>query len=431
MIEKKSAKYGLNALKKKGIEKGHVILSESAKHEFNAESGNFSLLRTTYDNNIRLCAIEGNKKGDFSSNKVDNDSIDYAANMALSLVNASQVDPAYDIAEKQPSKVFTTGPKKPDLDIMYNRLKSFVEIVKDRYPKTILRQAIIDFTFYNYYFLNSNGVDFATEIGLYTFRTIFTSKQGKRASSFNYSHFSAKELDKELIKCGSVHTLLKQSSEQLDLKALNNKFTGGIIITPDCLDKFIDFFTQTFLSDYSLISGTSILKDSLNKQIADSRFTLLAAPTSEELAMNYFVTSDGYKADDCAIIDKGLLRSFLLTLYGANKTGKERAKNNGGCYIIEPGNTAYDDMVRSVKKGLLVCRISGGNPNDKGDFSVVAKNSYYIENGEIKYPVNETMITGNIADIFKNIYAISKERINFGTSIYPWILATGVTISGK
>ncbi len=57
--------------------------------------------------------------------------------------------------------------------------------------------------------------------------------------------------------------------------------------------------------------------------------------------------------------------------------------------------------------------------------------SYYIENGEIMYPVTETMIAGNLADAFRNILAISREQIDFGQAILPYILTTGVTISGK
>ncbi len=70
-------------------------------------------------------------------------------------------------------------------------------------------------------------------------------------------------------------------------------------------------------------------------------------------------------------------------------------------------------------------------PSANGDFSGVAKNSYYIEDGEIKYPVSEVMVSGNLTELFQNIIEISKERINFGTSIYPYIHTSGVTISGK
>jgi len=88
-------------------------------------------------------------------------------------------------------------------------------------------------------------------------------------------------------------------------------------------------------------------------------------------------------------------------------------------------------MISSIDKGLLLCRFSGGNPSDNGDFSGVAKNSYLIENGKISKPVNETMIAGNLGEMIKNIANISKEKIDYGSEIYPWIQVKGITISGK
>lgn len=76
-------------------------------------------------------------------------------------------------------------------------------------------------------------------------------------------------------------------------------------------------------------------------------------------------------------------------------------------------------------------RYSGGSPSPNGDFSGVAKNSYYIEDGKIKYPVTETMIAGNMAEMFANIKEISAERIDYGAGLIPYMLSTGVTVSGK
>ncbi|MDO9578879.1 MAG: metallopeptidase TldD-related protein [Candidatus Cloacimonadales bacterium] len=185
------------------------------------------------------------------------------------------------------------------------------------------------------------------------------------------------------------------------------------------------------LEDYSLIKGSSVFKDKLGEVIADNRFTLHSKPLSGELAGNYFVTNDGYEAQNSTIIEKGILKTFELSLYGSRKTGKTRAVNSGGCYIVEPGETEFEEMIKNTEKGLLLCRFSGGNPNDSGDFSGVAKNSYYIENGEIKYPVSETMISGNLVEMLQNIVEISAERINTGYQIYPWIKFDGVTVSGK
>jgi PmbA protein len=87
-------------------------------------------------------------------------------------------------------------------------------------------------------------------------------------------------------------------------------------------------------------------------------------------------------------------------------------------------------MVADVKKGILLGRFSGGSPSDNGDFSGVAKNSYLIENGKIARPVGETMIAGNLCSLFKDIRAVSREEINYGSGIMPWILSGNITISG-
>ena len=195
-----------------------------------------------------------------------------------------------------------------------------------------------------------------------------------------------------------------------------------------------DFLSYVFgitIYDGALISGTSVFKDKLGQQVADPRLVIHSRPVSPEVADGYFVTGDGYKAENCTIIDHGVLKTFLLTLYGANKTGLQRAVNNGGCYVIEPGEKSLDEIISQVDRGIIVARYSGGYPSQNGDFSGVAKNSYYIENGKIQYPISETMVSGNLISMLKNIVDISKERVDFGAGIYPWIAFSGVTISGK
>jgi PmbA protein len=61
----------------------------------------------------------------------------------------------------------------------------------------------------------------------------------------------------------------------------------------------------------------------------------------------------------------------------------------------------------------------------------VAKNSYLIEDGEIRGPISESMISGNFVDMLKNMTAISREQVDYGFSILPWIAVSGVTVSGK
>lgn len=427
---KQIAKYGLNALLKAGADKAQCSLTLTDKHEMNVELGEFTLLRTTFDTRVGLTAIKGNKKGSTSINKSDNNSLDTAAADVLAIADASAPDEANDIAEAQPPAVFASGGDSPDLDKMHFRMKELIESVKARYPKLVLMQAYLDFTHSRNYFLNSNGVDFTTNKGIYNCTVIFSSKDEERVSSFNYTGFSLKDLETGLLNCGSLNTLLQQSTEQITTEPLQGKFVGDVIITPDCLSDML-YFVSSSLSDGPMISGTSIYSDKLDKQIASPIFNLHSRPVSDEISNGYFVTHDGYAAQNSTIIEKGVLKTFLLSLYGSRKTGLDRAVNNGEAFVVDPGDTGFDDMVRSVKKGILLARFSGGYPSDNGDFSGVAKNSYLIEDGEIRGPISESMISGNFVDMLKNMTAISREQVDYGFSILPWIAVSGVTVSGK
>ncbi len=422
--------YCIEAMLKTGIQKAQCTLSDKCKDEFNVDSGEISLLRTTNDTSFYLMGIIDDKRGSISLNKTDKESIDKAVKELLDLAESSEPDSANDISEMQPSKVFQKGPAESDLNLMYDRITAFLEYSRKTYPSLILEQAILDFVSKKSYFRNSNGVCFESSRSIYNFFPMFTSKEGAEISSFNYSGFSSGNLDSELHEYGSIDTLMKQSTEQISTREMSGKFTGEIIITPDCLDVFLSYIS-IFLSDYPLISGTSIYKDSLNELIADPQLTLHSRPVSDEIADGYFFTPDGYEARNSTIIENGVLKTFLLGLYGAKKTGKPKAVNSGDAYVIDAGKHSFEEMVSSVEKGILMCRFSGGNPSDSGDFSGVCKNSYYIENGEILYPVRETMISGNLGELLKNIRRISRERIDFGSEILPWIQVGGITISGK
>ena len=427
---KKILKYAIDKIIESGADKAQVMLQKKEKNELNMETDKINLLRTTFDNNLFLTAIKDNKKGSISINKLDELSIDNAVIDLMNITKASQEDKANDISEHQESKEFTVGDDNPDLESMYDRMMEYIKYSKTNYPDIIHESIIIDFTYRDSYFLNSNNIEFHSKKGMYNFSTMFTAKNGENSSSFNYSGFSTRKLDKEMKQMGSIDTLLKQTSEQTITKSFPDKIVGEIIITPDCLEDFISYITS-MISDYPLITKTSIFKDKLNKKIASSKLTLHSMPRSEKITDGYSFMSDGFEAQNSTIIENGVLKTFLLSRYGAKKTGLKRSVNSGGAYIIESGDKSLKEMIKSVKKGILLARFSGGNPNKSGDFSGVAKNSYYIENGEIKYPISETMISGNLANFLNNIKDISKESIDYGSTILPWMHVDGITISGK
>ena len=286
----------------------------------------------------------------------------------------------------------------------------------------------MDFNHSKSFFQNTNGVDFEIREGMYGFSPMFLSKDGKDTSSFNGTGFSALKVEKPLHEYGSIDTLLKQSVEQLHTQNIKDKFVGNMVVTPDCIGDFLGFITSD-ISDGKMISGNSLYSEKLNEQITHPKLTFHSRPVSQEIADGYFITSDGYVAENSTIVDKGILKTHLLGIYGAKKLSKNRAVNDGGAYIVDVGNKPHAEMIKNIDQGVLLARFSGGSPANNGDFSGVAKNSYYIKNGEIKHPLTETMVSGNIREMFENLDEISSDRIDFGSGILPWISFKGITDS--
>jgi PmbA protein len=236
-------------------------------------------------------------------------------------------------------------------------------------------------------------------------------------------------LAEELINGGSLRILMAQATQEVSPRKVPEKFDGTVIITPDCLEGFLRSLLGITITDSPLIDETSPFKDKLGQQVASKLLTLASKPVAPEIANGYFITGDGYAAQNATIIEEGVLKTHLLSLYGAAKTGLSRTANDGGAFVVAPGNQPLAQLIKGVKKGLLLTRFSGGTPNPSGDFSGVAKNSFYIEDGTIKYPLIETMISGNLITLFRELTAVSAERVNFGDALLPWIAAQGVTIS--
>ena len=143
------------------------------------------------------------------------------------------------------------------------------------------------------------------------------------------------------------------------------------------------------------------------------------------------MTSDGYLIKRLPLIENGVLKNFMLSRYGAKKTGGKRTFADSGNILVTPGGKSLEEILKGIERGVYVQRLSGGAPSANGDVSAVAKNSFLIENGKIGRALNETMISFNVADALKDIIGISKETRSSGAGAQPWIAFGGATVSGK
>jgi PmbA protein len=109
------------------------------------------------------------------------------------------------------------------------------------------------------------------------------------------------------------------------------------------------------------------------------------------------------------------------SLYASRKTGLAHVPVAGSGWEIAAGASARADMVAAVQRGALVGRWSMGNPAPNGDFSGVIKNSFLIEEGEMGAALSEVMVSGNMARMLLDVLAVSRERIDTGDQVLPWL----------
>lgn len=420
--------YALAQLKKAGFEKAQCSQTLTERQELNVENGHISLLRSGQNNSLHLVGIIEKRRASLSVNDIRESSIDNAVAQLLQMAKGSEADDAYDIAPMQNADQFQAGPQQADLDAMYESLSDFLTLLRAEYPTIIMSECALEFTKIQNRTINSNGIDFSEVHGQYNGSLLFSAKDEENISSLNYCDFSTFELNRPFHEFGSIERMLNSTVDSLKARTIPEKFSGDLIITPDAADEFIDFLIASICNG-SMISQASLYKDKLNQKVASPLLTLKSLPLDPTMPGSYSYTSDGFKADNLTLLDKGVLKSFLLNQYGANKTGLDRAVNEGGCLVVESGESDLESMIESVQEGILLGQLSGGTPADKGDFSGIAKNSFYIKDGKIQYPLLETMITGNMARILENIDAVSKETVDFGSQRYPWLKVGNISIS--
>ncbi|NJN51238.1 MAG: hypothetical protein HC809_05115 [Gammaproteobacteria bacterium] len=315
MTGRQFATRALDAVLARGFDKARVVVTDSEHHELGAEFGHLNLLRTNHNTSVSLLGIVADKQGSVSINKCTDDALTTAIDDLWQVSQGARPDPAHEIAEAQPTKEFSAGPSEPDQGAMVTRLQEFLDHCRTAYPTLRMGQAIVSFTQRKSSFLNSNGVAFTSRRGNYHTSFMFTAKDGKDTSSFSYTGATLSSLDAPLASSGDADTLMRQTTEQVRTRK-GAKFVGDLILTPHCLDDFLGFLTGN-IADPAMIAKTSIYYGKLGETVAAPGLNFASHP--QDLIGGYFLTGDGYPAANTKLVDKGVLRSYLLSLYGARK----------------------------------------------------------------------------------------------------------------
>jgi len=187
------------------------------------------------------------------------------------------------------------------------------------------------------------------------------------------------------------------------------------------------------ISGGNLYRKSSFLLDALDSQVFPNFIHIHEQPHLIGALGSAAYDGEGVATQTRDIVSDGILRSYVLSTYSARKLGLHSTGNAGGVrnLTIDSGDLDYQGLLKQLGTGLLVTELMGQGVNMvTGDYSRGAA-GFWVENGEIQYPVEEITIAGNLKDMFKNIIAVGNDvdyRSNVRTGS---ILVERMSIAGE
>jgi len=183
----------------------------------------------------------------------------------------------------------------------------------------------------------------------------------------------------------------------------------------------------------ALYRKSSFLLDSLGKAIFPSHVQISERPHLKGGLASSPFDDDGVATHDREVVADGVLNGYFLSTYSGRKLGLRTTGNAGGCHnlIVRPGGLDFQGLLREMGTGLLVTELLGQGINYvTGDYSRGAA-GYWVEGGEIRYPVQEITIAGNLKEMLAGIVAVGSDVLVRGSKQVGSILVERMTVAGS
>ena len=391
----------------------------------------------TNDGALGISVYLGQQKGNASTSDLSEEAIKNTVEAALAIAKYTSPDDCTGLADKE-----LMAFEAPDLALYHS---ANVDVEQATKLALEAEKAALE---YDEKIVNSNGASFNSHTGVRVYGNTHGMLQSYLSSRYSLScSVIGGELDqlendyeytvsREFDALSSADWVGQNCAKKVIARLNPQKLTTRevpVIFLNDVATGLISHLTGA-ISGGSLYRKSSFLLDHLGKQVLPDWFQISERPhLLKRLASTPF-DSEGVRTQDFEIIQDGVLQTYLLTSYSGRKMGMQSTGHAGGIHnwLVKPNLTGgLTALLRQMGTGLLVTDVMGQGVNIvTGDYSRGAA-GFWVENGEIQYPVAEITIAGQLQDMLKNIVAVADDvehRSNIQTGS---ILLDKMKISGN
>ena len=433
---REAVEFALQIAKKAGAE-AEVGVTKVSGLSVSTRLMNTENIEFNNDGSLGISVYLGQRKGNASTSDLQPKSIQQAVESALGIAKYTSEDECAGLADKE-----LMAFDAPDLDLYHEADISVDEAVE--MAKTAEESALN----VSERIVNSEGATFNSHSGVRVYGNTHGMLQSYLSSRYSLScsviaaYEEQLERDYEYTVSRELDALSSPIwvGQQAAIKA-EDRLNPQKIATCEVPVIFYNEVATGLIGHLAgAISGgalyrkSSFLLDKLGTQVLPSWFEISERPhLRKQLASSAF-DSEGVRTQDREIITDGILQTYLMTSYSGRKMGLPSTGHAGGIHnwLVKPNRSGgLNTLLAEMGTGLLVTEFLGSAINPvTGEYSRGAA-GFWVENGEVQYPVAEITIAGQLQDMLKNIVAVADDvehRSNIQTGS---ILLDKMKISGN
>ena len=426
----------IELIKQQKVSDFEISVGKSSGVSTTVRLSNVETLQYHLDTSFNVSVYIGKNKGQATSVDLSKASLKNAIESACLIAKYTQEDPFNGLA---PSERMAWD--SPNLDLYYPwnlDAKQSIEIAKEC-EQIALEQSEIN---------NSDGAELSSFEG----ESVYANSNGlianlKSSRHSLYCSLIAKRGDEmqtayEYGVTIDSNDLTSPSKIGLEAARLAQEKLGSRHLSPQkCPIIFTSrqssgIFSQLLgaLSGSRQYKKTSFLLESLGSKVLPESISIYEDPLKLKTLGSRAFDQDGVLKKKQFFVEEGIVSSYLMGQYSANQMGLESTANAGGvsnCCVKSNFDGGIMELTKSMDKGLIVTDLMGHGVNaTTGDYSRGAS-GFWVENGEIKYPVSGITIAGNLKDMLNNVVSIASD-VDFRSNLKVGsTLISEMTISGE
>jgi PmbA protein len=423
-----------------GASQAEVAASIDTGLSVNVRLGEVETVEHTRDRGFGLTVYFGQRKGSASTADLNPDSIQATLEQACAIARFTEADPAAGLADA--ARMATTF---PDLDLWHPWAIDTAGAIALGQQIEAAGRAHAGIT-------NSDGagVQMGESLSVYANSHGFVGRERGTRHSLSLSLIAG---DDDGMQRDYWYDTVRSASDFISAQALGDRAAQRtlarvgarglstrqcpVLFAPELARGLIGHLVGA-VSGGALYRRASFLLDHAGRQVMPSWLNIVERPFLPRGQGSGSFDAEGVATRDSALVENGVLARYVLGSYSARKLGLESTGNAGGIHnlLVEPGQGEHgaadlDGMLRRMGTGLLVTEVMGQGVNTiTGDYSRGAA-GFWVENGQIAYPVEEITIAANLRDMFAGIVAVGGDVDPRSSILTGSILLERMTVAGE